>query len=86
MVKHGNTMCAIVHHVIFLIRMAKLTYLLMVPTNLQRIMLCGQSLGVTIMLIYDQCCQGWHMGCLIPPLEEVPIDKWFCMHQVNLGS
>jgi len=78
MVKHGNTMCAIVHHVIFSIWMAKLTYYVMVPTNLQCIMLCGQSLRATIMLICDQCCRGWHMGCLIPPLEEVPIDKWFC--------
>jgi hypothetical protein len=78
MVKHGNIVCAIVHHIIFSIWMAKLTYLVMVPTNLECIMLCRRSLGTTIMLICDQCWQGWHMGYLIPPLEEVPIDKWFC--------
>ncbi len=82
MVKHGNTMCVLVHHVIFSIWMAKVTYPIMVPTDLECIMLCKQFLGITIMLICDQCCRGWHMGCLIPPLEEMPTDKWFC-HSPN---
>ncbi len=50
--------------------------LIMVLASL-RCMLYGQSLGVTIMLICDNCSQGWHMGCLMPPLEEVLIGKWF---------
>jgi hypothetical protein len=82
MVKHGNTMCAIVHHVIFSIWMAKVTYPIMILTNLQCIMLCRQYLRTTITLICDQCCRGWHMGCFIPPLEEMPIDKWF-FHSPN---
>ncbi len=40
-------------------------------------MLYGQSLRTTIMLICDNCSQGWHTGCLMPPLEEVLIGKWF---------
>ncbi len=50
--------------------------LIMVPTSLQ-CMLYGQSLGITIMLICDNYYRGWHMGCFMPPLEEVLIGKWF---------
>ncbi len=52
--------------------------LAVVPTGLQ-CMLFGQALGATIMLICDKCYQGWHMKCLMPPLEEMPIGKWFCL-------
>ncbi len=41
-------------------------------------MLCGQALGATTMLICDKCFRGWHMGCLMPPMEEMLVDKWFC--------
>jgi hypothetical protein len=51
-------------------------YLIMVLTSLQY-MLYGQSLGTTIMLICDNCYRGWHMGCLMPPLEKILIGKWF---------
>jgi hypothetical protein len=37
-----------------------------------------QALGITTMLICDKCFQGWHVGCFMPPMEEVPIGKWFC--------
>jgi hypothetical protein len=40
-------------------------------------MLCGQYI-VAIILICDICSKGWHMGCLMPPLEKVLIKKWFC--------
>jgi len=51
--------------------------LAMVFASLQR-MLCGQALRDATMLICDKCFQAWHMGCLMPPMEEVPIGKWFC--------
>jgi hypothetical protein len=41
-------------------------------------MLCGQSSRTTIMLICDQCSQGWHMGCFMPLVEEMSVGKWFC--------
>ena len=30
------------------------------------------------MLLCDRCDQGYHMDCLVPPLDEVPIEDWFC--------
>jgi hypothetical protein len=53
-------------------------YLVVVPVGLW-CMLCQQASRDAIMLIYDKCFQGWHMGCLMPPMEEVPIGKWFCL-------
>ncbi len=50
--------------------------LFVVPTSLQ-CMLCGQSSRVATMLICDQCSLGWHMGCLMPPMEEMLVEKWF---------
>jgi len=52
-------------------------FLAMIFAGLQ-CMLCGQSSRATTMLIYDQCSQGWHMGCFMPPMEEVLVAKWFC--------
>jgi hypothetical protein len=40
-------------------------------------MLCEQALGAIIMLICDKCSQGWHMGCFMPPMEEMLVGKWF---------
>ncbi len=42
-------------------------------------MSCGQTSKVATMLICDKCSQGWDMGCFMPPMEEVPIGKWFCL-------
>ncbi len=52
--------------------------LTMVPVNL-RCMLCGQASRVVTMLICDKCSQGCHMGCLMPPMGEVSVGKWFCL-------
>lgn len=30
------------------------------------------------MLLCDRCDQGYHLDCLDPPLDEVPIEDWFC--------
>jgi hypothetical protein len=51
--------------------------LTMVLVNLQ-CMLCGQALRDATMLICDKYSQGWHMGCLMPPMEEMLVGKWFC--------
>lgn len=51
-------------------------FLTVVPTRL-RSMLCGQVVGVATMLICKWCSKGWHMGCFMPPLHEILVDKWF---------
>jgi hypothetical protein len=48
--------------------------LVVVLVNL-RCLLCGQALGAATMLIFDKCSQGWHMGCLMPPMEEMAVGK-----------
>jgi hypothetical protein len=49
--------------------------LAVVPTGLQ-CMLCGQALRAAAMLICDKCSRGWHIGCLMPQMEEVLVRKW----------
>ena len=39
---------------------------------------CRNSEREDMMLLCDRCDQGYHMDCLIPALEEVPIEDWFC--------
>jgi hypothetical protein len=58
-----------------------------VPTGLGY-MLCGQALGIATMLICDKCSQGWHMGCMMPTMEEMPFGKMFLplVHPIDLGS
>jgi hypothetical protein len=41
-------------------------------------MLCEQVSRASTMLICDRCFWSWHMGCLMPPMEEVRVGKWFC--------
>jgi hypothetical protein len=52
--------------------------------------LCGQASRATTMLICDKCFWSWYMGCLMPPMKEMSIGKWFCPHAPNrprfLGS
>ena len=31
-----------------------------------------------VMLECDGCLRGWHLGCLTPPLAEVPEAEWMC--------
>jgi hypothetical protein len=45
--------------------------------------LCGQSSRIAIMLICDQCSKKRHIGCLMPPLEEVVVRKWFFFNAQN---
>jgi hypothetical protein len=43
-------------------------------------MLCGQFMKAATMLIYDQCLKGWHMGCLMPPFDEIPTRNGFAFN------
>ncbi len=40
--------------------------------------LCKQYLGITTMLICDQCYKRWHMKWFTPSFEEVLVEKWLC--------
>ncbi|XP_003802850.1 PHD and RING finger domain-containing protein 1 isoform X2 [Otolemur garnettii] len=39
---------------------------------------CGRSNHEDRLLLCDGCDSGYHMECLEPPLQEVPVDEWFC--------
>ncbi|XP_025308348.3 PHD and RING finger domain-containing protein 1 isoform X1 [Canis lupus dingo] len=39
---------------------------------------CGRSDREDRLLLCDGCDAGYHMECLDPPLQEVPVDEWFC--------
>ena len=40
--------------------------------------LCAHDDDSETTLLCDGCNRGYHMQCLLPPLSEVPKDKWFC--------
>ncbi|XP_062847038.1 PHD and RING finger domain-containing protein 1 [Trichomycterus rosablanca] len=39
---------------------------------------CGGSDREDRMLLCDGCDAGYHMECLTPPLNAVPVEEWFC--------
>ncbi|CAK9808178.1 PHD and RING finger domain-containing protein 1 [Anthophora plagiata] len=39
---------------------------------------CHQSDREDRMLLCDGCDCGYHLECLTPPLNEVPVEEWFC--------
>jgi hypothetical protein len=43
-----------------------------------RCMLCGSRGGATHMLVCDRCSRGWHMACMTPSMDVVPIRRWIC--------
>jgi hypothetical protein len=43
-----------------------------------RCMLCGSKGGASHMLVCDRCSRGWHMACMTPPMDVVPIGRWVC--------
>jgi len=51
--------------------------LAVVRANL-RCMLCGSKGGATHMLVCDRCSRGWHMACMTPPMDVVPVGRWVC--------
>ncbi|XP_073073491.1 PHD and RING finger domain-containing protein 1 isoform X3 [Manis javanica] len=47
---------------------------------------CGRSNREDRLLLCDGCDAGYHMDCLEPPLQEVPVDEWFCPECVAPGA
>uniref|UniRef100_A0A914VP81 PHD and RING finger domain-containing protein 1 n=1 Tax=Plectus sambesii TaxID=2011161 RepID=A0A914VP81_9BILA len=45
------------------------------PTNCE---ICGAADREDRMLLCDDCDNGYHMECLTPPLNAVPLHEWFC--------
>uniref|UniRef100_A0A8C4X3M2 PHD and RING finger domain-containing protein 1 n=1 Tax=Erpetoichthys calabaricus TaxID=27687 RepID=A0A8C4X3M2_ERPCA len=39
---------------------------------------CGRSDREDRLLLCDGCDDGYHMECLNPPLDAVPVEEWFC--------
>uniref|UniRef100_A0A3Q3QMS8 PHD and ring finger domains 1 n=1 Tax=Monopterus albus TaxID=43700 RepID=A0A3Q3QMS8_MONAL len=39
---------------------------------------CGSSDREDCLLLCDSCDAGYHMECLTPPLDSVPVEEWFC--------
>ncbi|XP_069557996.1 PHD and RING finger domain-containing protein 1 isoform X2 [Brachyistius frenatus] len=39
---------------------------------------CGGSDREDRLLLCDSCDAGYHMECLTPPLDAVPVEEWFC--------
>ncbi|XP_028306489.1 PHD and RING finger domain-containing protein 1 isoform X2 [Gouania willdenowi] len=39
---------------------------------------CGGSDREDRLLLCDGCDAGYHMECLLPPLDSVPVEEWFC--------
>ncbi|KAK6320087.1 hypothetical protein J4Q44_G00091940 [Coregonus suidteri] len=39
---------------------------------------CGGSDREDRLLLCDGCDAGYHMECLTPPLDAVPVEEWFC--------
>jgi hypothetical protein len=52
--------------------------LAVIRANLQ-CMLCGSKGGTTHMLVCDRCYRGWHMACMTPPMDVVPVGRWVCL-------
>ncbi|CAM6128123.1 unnamed protein product [Calypogeia fissa] len=50
-----------------------------------RCMLCGSARDAARMLVCDSCSRGWHMFCLTPPVEVVPVGRWVCPRCVPEG-
>ncbi|XP_066108566.1 PHD and RING finger domain-containing protein 1 isoform X3 [Saccopteryx bilineata] len=47
---------------------------------------CGRSDREDRLLLCDGCDAGYHMECLDPPLQEVPVDEWFCPECAGPGA
>jgi hypothetical protein len=43
-----------------------------------RCMLCGSRTTAAHMLVCDRCSKGWHMACMTPPMDVVPVGQWVC--------
>jgi hypothetical protein len=43
-----------------------------------RCVVCQDSGNEAAMVICDACNEGWHLQCMVPPLEAVPPGLWVC--------
>lgn len=41
---------------------------------------CKQPDVATEMVLCEGCSKGYHVTCLVPPLEDVPENDWYCPH------
>ncbi|KAL0490707.1 histone-lysine N-methyltransferase [Acrasis kona] len=39
---------------------------------------CNQSTNDDVMLICETCDRAFHTFCMVPPLESIPQDAWYC--------
>jgi hypothetical protein len=39
---------------------------------------CGECDREDRMLLCDGCDLGYHLECLDPPMDTVPLEEWFC--------
>ncbi|KAL9242822.1 hypothetical protein vseg_016785 [Gypsophila vaccaria] len=44
---------------------------------------CESGLHGEVMLLCDRCNKGWHIYCLSPPLDAVPLGNWYCLECLN---
>lgn len=44
---------------------------------------CKSGLHGEVMLLCDRCNKGWHIYCLSPPLEKIPLGNWYCLECLN---
>lgn len=42
------------------------------------IQVCGECDREDRMLLCDGCDLGYHLECLDPPMDTVPLEEWFC--------
>jgi hypothetical protein len=45
---------------------------------------CASPRDAASMLLCDGCGTGWHLACLVPPLDAVPEGSWVCPECVTL--
>ena len=45
--------------------------------EVEECMMCGET-GKEVMIECDACLGGFHLGCLLPPLGDVPEGDWSC--------
>lgn len=48
------------------------------PEDVTHCEVCGLGDREDRLLLCDECDFAYHLECLDPPLETVPLDDWFC--------
>ena len=50
----------------------------LLPDDITQCEVCGLGDREDRLLLCDECNLGYHLECLNPPLQAVPLDDWFC--------